>query len=258
MPEAAEHAPDTGYYVYGVVPAAGAALGLGEELHGLDDVPVQFLEHGEVAAAVAEIALDRPPGRRKELLAHGAVVDRLAAAGPVVPVQFGSMMADREAVLQELLEAGHDRFVAILERLEGHRQLNLRASYVEDEVLAEIVRERPDIAELRRRTRELPSGAMHPDLVRLGELVTQAVEQRRVGDAEDLMDVVRPLVVSIAERTPGAMEVFDAALLVAEERVGSLEAALEDYAEAVHERIRLRLVGPVAPYDFVAEEETWA
>ena len=29
------------------------------------------------------------------------------------------------------------------------------------------------------------------------------------------------------------------------------EEHLEGLAEAVHERIRLRLIGPVAPYDFV-------
>jgi hypothetical protein len=34
------------------------------------------------------------------------------------------------------------------------------------------------------------------------------------------------------------------------------EDTLEGLAEAVHERIRLRLTGPVAPYDFV-EGQPW-
>ena len=38
--------------------------------------------------------LDRPPGRRAELMAHSAVLEALATAGPVVPVQFGSVLAD--------------------------------------------------------------------------------------------------------------------------------------------------------------------
>lgn len=256
MPEATEHVLDTGYYVYGVVPVSGAATERSRDLHGLDDAPVQFLPHGEIAAAVAEIALERPPGRRKDLLAHGRVVDHLASAGPVVPVQFGSVMESREAVVQDVLASDHDRFTAILRRLEGHRQLNLRASYVEEELLVDVVRERPDIAELRRRTRDLPPGTMHPGLVRLGELVAHAVEQRRSADAEDVLEVVRPIVEAVAERSPGAMEVVDVALLVSEDRLGDLEGALETYAEAVHEQIRLRLVGPVAPYDFV-EEGAW-
>ena len=50
--------------------------------------------------------------------------------------------------------------------------------------------------------------------------------------------------------------VLDVALLVEEARMPELEGALETLAEAVHERIRLRLTGPVAPYDF-AEAEGW-
>ena len=47
-------------------------------------------------------------------------------------------------------------------------QLNLRATYREEQVLTEVVQSHPEIAELRRRTKDLPEGAMHPDLVRLG------------------------------------------------------------------------------------------
>jgi Gas vesicle synthesis protein GvpL/GvpF len=44
---------------------------------------------------------------------------------------------------------------------------------------------------------------------------------------------------------------------VRRDRVDALEEELEVMAEALHERIRLRLVGPVAPYDFV-EDGPWA
>ncbi len=47
------------------------------------------------------------------------------------------------------------------------------------------------------------------------------------------------------------------ALLVDDDRRAEFEEHLEGLAEAVHERIRLRLVGPVAPYDFVGGER-WA
>ena len=44
---------------------------------------------------------------------------------------------------------------------------------------------------------------------------------------------------------------LDVALLVDDERRADFEEQLESLAEEVHERIRLRLVGPMAPYDFV-------
>jgi hypothetical protein len=241
--------------VYGVVAAAG---GTRPPLRGLDDAEVEYVEHRDLAAAVAQIALERPPGRRAEMMAHTAVVDALATAGGVLPVQFGSFLEDRDSVVHDLLEPGHDRFVDLLANLEGCLQFNLRATYLEDQVLSEIVQTHPEIAELRRRTRDLPEGTVHPELVRLGELVSRAMEHRREEDAQTILDVVRPFALDEAPRTGGGLNhLLELALLVDGERVPELEEGLEELAEAVHERIRLRLTGPVAPYDF-AEAGAWA
>jgi hypothetical protein len=46
----------------------------------------------------------------------------------------------------------------------------------------------------------------------------------------------------------------DVAFLVDVEQREAFEDAAEAVAEAMQERARLRLLGPMAPYDFVAEE----
>ncbi len=254
MPEAVTAPPETGYYVYAVVPAAGAAA---PGVRGIDDVEVELVEHGDVAAAVAEIALDRPPGRSAELRAHGRVVEALAGAGPVVPAQFGGLLARREDVVSEILAPGHDRLREVLASLRGTRQYRLRATYVAEQVLAEVVRADPGIADLSARTRHLGEGEPHPDKVRLGELVSAAMADKRLDDVETVMAVVRPLVLEEAPQAGSGVDHLHAvALLVAEDRVAELEEALEALAEAVHERIRLALSGPTAPYDFV-EGATW-
>jgi hypothetical protein len=255
MPEDLEGAPEVGLYVYGVIPAAGETP---PSLRGIDDSAVDFVEHGSVAAAVSTIVLDRPPGRKAELVAHTAVVDALSFAGPVLPVQFGSILGDRVSVVEELLAPSHDRFREMLENLEGCHQFNLRARYVEEQVLTEIVQTRDDIADLRRRTRDLPEGAMHPDLVRLGELVSHAIEQKREEDAEAILEVVRRFALDQSPRAGGGVShLLELAVLVEDDRKTEFEQGLEVLAEAIHERIRLRLTGPIAPYDF-AEAGTWA
>lgn len=255
MPEQRAEVLDRGCYVYAVVqaPPPGATA-----LTGIDDGPVDFVEMEGIAAAVGEIALDRPPGRGADLMAHGAVVDALAALGPVVPVQFGSVVEDRESVVRELLAPRHDDFTGLLTQLEGTAQFNLRATYREEQVLAEVVAENPEIAELHRRTRDLPPDTVHPDLVRLGESVSHAMDRKREGDQGILLEAVQPFVLATTPRSGGGVEhLLEAALLVENARLPELEASLETLAEVVHERIRLRLVGPMAPYDFVGEE-TWA
>ena len=257
----ADQAPDRqdgselGTYLYGIV-TRGARVP--EGLTGLDGTPVRVLEDRGVAAAVADVMLERPPGRRKDLLAHTRVLEALAEEGPVVPVRFGSILTDDAAVLHEILAPQAGRFVEVLASLEGKRQLNLRASYNESAVLQEIVTENPQIAALRSRTRDQDPAVAQPDLVRLGELVARAVEQKRVADTDLVLDQVRPLVEAEA-LTPGGdlQDLFRVSLLVRDEQRSELEHVLEAVAEAVHERIHLELTGPLPPYDFVGGD-AWA
>jgi len=157
----------------------------------------------------------------------------------------------------DMLAHQEHRFHELLDRLEGRVQFNLRATYVEEQALAEVVAADPEVAELRRRTRELPEGTMHPDLVRLGEKVATAMEARADEDAAAIFDHAESLVEQHSVRAGGGIDhVLDVALLVREDRVEELENVLESLAAAWHERMRLRLMGPVAPYDFV-EVEAW-
>jgi len=58
MPEDFERVPETGYYVYGVVPVSG---GSPLSLRGIDEAPVELVPFHDVAAAASVMALDRPP-----------------------------------------------------------------------------------------------------------------------------------------------------------------------------------------------------
>jgi hypothetical protein len=241
---------DVGFYFYGVV-AAGTDLA---GLYGLDEVEVEAVEHGGLAAVVSRLSLERPPGRSAELAAHARVVDSIAAATAMVPAQFGLVLDDDLTGVARMLDDRAARFRALLDRLDGHVQLNLRASYLPEQVLAELVEQDPRVAALRERTRQLPAGTPHPDLVRLGESVSRGLNRKRLEDAQSVLDVLLPHVAEHVVRPDGEYDVLDVALLLDRERVPSLEAALEELAEAIHERIRLRLVGPVAPYDFVGRD----
>ncbi|MGZ6079630.1 MAG: GvpL/GvpF family gas vesicle protein [Myxococcaceae bacterium] len=236
-------------YVYGVVAGDADVPG---GLTGLDDGEVELVRHGDVAAVVTVIEVERPPGRRKDLLAHSTVLDALAGAGPVVPVQFGSVLPDPASVVEDFLAPDADRFAELLEQLTGRSQFNLRATYNEAAVLAEVVAEQPEVAHLRQITRDVPEEVAYGDRVRLGELVASALEAKREYDAGILLDAVLPHVVDHSVRNgAGVDHLLDVAFLVDDEQRDAFEDALESLAEAMHERARLQLFGPLAPYDFV-------
>ena len=245
-----ELSEDEGLYVYGVVQAVPGRVP--EGLVGLDDSPVEVVPLGEVGAAVGRIALDRPPGRRADLMAHSAVLDALSEDGPVVPVQFGAVVPQAEDVVSDVLEPQVDRFAGLLAELAGRRQFIVRGRYNEAAVLAEVVQEDDEIAVLRERTRGLPEDVGQADRVRLGELVSHALEHKREQDTAIVLDVVLPHVASYSPRGGASLEhMMDVAFLVDDEARPGFEDALESVAEAMHERARLQLMGPMAPYDFV-------
>jgi hypothetical protein len=225
--------------VYAVVPADLEPPG---DLHGLDDEPVRVIRHGRVGAVVSEMALVRPPGRRADLTAYTQVVEGLASTGPAAPVQFGAV--------EDLLAPAEDDLAAVLESLRGRVQFNLKASYIEDVVLAEVVAADPTIRQLRERTRLVPEDAARADNLRLGELVAQALEDKGSADGGMVLDVVLPLVEDHVLRPGSPEHPLDVALLVADDRQDELVDRLEALAEAVHERMRLSLVGPLPAYDF--------
>lgn len=244
-------------YVYGVVsePDADAVVG---ELPAVGDggsgSRVGYVRHGGIAAAVSPLRADRPLGTPEDLRAHSRVLDTLAATGaPVLPFRFGTVLGDERAVADEVLAGAHDAFAAALDRLRGRAQFTLRASYEQDALLREVLAERPDIVELRDRVAGLPEEAARYERIRLGELVAEAVAAKREADAAELDRRLAPSAQARTLSEPAEEDgVADASFLVALDRRDAFEQAAEELARHWNGRIRLRLLGPMAPYDFVA------
>ena len=201
------------------------------------------------------VGIDRPLGRRRDLVAHSTVLNTMAAHGPVLPMRFGSVVDGERAVVEELLAPQQEHFLEMLDQVAGYVQFTLRAHYVLDTVLAEIVAADPEIAQLRRETADLPEDATHFKRIRLGELVSKAVDARRRADAEDLVSRISPLVEDwVAREVAGMDTMADYALLVSSDQQGELEAAAEVLAAELDGRVRLSLAGPMAVFDFVPEQ----
>ncbi|MGH3424765.1 MAG: GvpL/GvpF family gas vesicle protein [Nocardioidaceae bacterium] len=245
---------DEACYVYGIV-RADATMPVWEE-QDLSGHEVELMAHGDVAALVEMTDPARTIGRRADLLAHSGVLNAVAAAGnPVIPVKFGSVIASRDGVVEELLAPNLERWLRVLDELRGLAQFTLRGRYSQDAVLAEVVREDPRVAELREQTVDQPEEASYAARVRLGELVAHAVDAKRSTDVDRIAEALAPH--SASQRvTPGSGidQLIDAAFLVDEDRREAFEAAAERLAEQMHERATLKLLGPLAPFDFVEEE----
>lgn len=239
------------YHVLGIVPA-GTRL---PALPGADAGGLLLLACEQVAALVHVVPADQPLGTRADLVTYSTVLDAVAAHGPVVPVRFGSVLAGREDVVTELLAPNHERFADLLSGLAGRVQFTVRARYEQEVVLAEVLAERPDIAALREQTRDQPEEASYYARVRQGELISQAVEDKRAVDGQALLDAMAPHAVSYHVREgSGPDHLSEVSFLVSSDERAAFEDAAEALAEMLHARARVRLLGPLAPYDFVPED----
>ncbi|GAA0938917.1 GvpL/GvpF family gas vesicle protein [Actinocorallia libanotica] len=240
-------------YVYGVVPADA---GLSGGLKGTRGGEVFLVEEGDVAAVVSEFLPSGPLGSREDLLAHEGVVSAVAERTTVLPLRFGAVVTTPEAVAEEMLVPHHDWFAKALKDLKGRHEFIVTGTYVEETVLREVLEEQPEVRRLQQSTRDMPEEAAYYDRIRLGELIVQALEGKRQADTEALMEALSPHALAVAPREPKDEDTAaDVAFLVDDGDRSRFEREVGELEQSWEGRIRLRLLGPLAPYDFVPQPQ---
>ena len=236
-------------YVYGIIRDDARLPG---DLGGVAGGEVSLVRHGGLAGVVSEISPGQALGTREDLLAHEGVVETLAAETTVLPLRFGSVVTTADALVEEMLIPYRDWFETVLDDLMGTHEFAVVGVYVEDAVLREVLAEDPEAAQLRNRIRELPEDAAYYDRIRLGELIVKALDEKRQADTEALVHALEPLSEAVSVRTPASEDTAaDAAFLVADRELPAFEEAVDELGERWAGRVRLRMIGPLAPYDFV-------
>jgi hypothetical protein len=245
----------TGWYVYGVVPAD---VEPSADARGVGDPPgqVQVVCSGDLAALVSEVDLSARLGSPEDLTAHEEILDATAAEVPVLPFRFGAVLASEDVVAQELLEANHDEFAEALKELEGRAQYVVKGRYVEQVILAEVLSENPQAAQLAEQIRGADPDATRDARIQLGEIINEAVTAKREEDTRALGEAMAGNCVASVVRDPShELDAVHVAFLIESDKESDMEQVIGDLARDWEGRIELRLMGPMAAYDFVATTE---
>jgi hypothetical protein len=239
-------------YVYGVLAAADAAS---LTITGVEGSPVRAVQSGDLAALVSDVAGGALAAAR-EVRAHWRVLEAASEQATVLPVRFGTVMEDDDAVCEQLLADGAERLNALLQQLAGRVQVTVRGTYDEDALLRSVVAGSRDIAALRERVRGVPEAAGYYDRIRLGERIAGEVERHRAAHAAHALDRLAPLAVASREEAAGADTAFHFAFLVERQGIEAFSSAVGELTEELGDRISIRYVGPLAPYSFADAELT--
>jgi HAMP domain-containing protein len=241
----------TGVYVYGILPGD---IEVEPGAPGVGDPPgeVRAIRYRDLTALVSDVNLDRPLGRAEDLFTHEELLDSSAAEVAVLPLRFGAVLTSDDAVAEELLGPHYEEFSSALEQLEGHTEYVVKGRYVEQAVLREVLAANPAAAELGQQISGGDPDATRDQRIQLGEIVSNAIEALREADTRALGDAIADYVTASVLRAPThELDAVYAAFLVETGKVEALQQAVGQLAEEWGDRIDLKLVGPLAAYDFV-------
>lgn len=238
---------DAYMYVYGVVPASAVP----PPRAGVGGSVVELITFAATAAIVSDLPEREIEAGRKELVAHAQVLEDALEAGVVLPMRFGVVMADGEAVKRELLERYYDVLLSQLDELEGKVELRLRAVFEEAAVVGEVVHEHPEIARLRDTLRGVDEAATYYDRIQLGEMVANAVVRKCEAEGEEMLRTLAPLALAVDANGVGHERVaLNASFLVERHRVADFDKAVDEIGRLQDGRLRLKYTGPLPAYSF--------
>ncbi|WP_129305724.1 GvpL/GvpF family gas vesicle protein [Streptomyces sp. L2] len=234
-------------YVYGITARSHPALP--EGMTGVGEPPrqVRVLTAGELAAVVS----DAPEGlrpKRRDLLAHQNVLAEAGVAGCVLPMRFGSVAPDDDAVTGVLDERA-EHYRERLGQLDGKVEYNIKAAHVEDAVLHIVMAENPELRSLAE-TNRLAGGGSYEDKIRLGEMVAAAVQAKEAEDAAEVHRRLAPAAAAVSVGPESTGWLLNVSFLVPRETAEQFVAAVQQVRES-HAHLDVRVNGPLPPYSFV-------
>jgi hypothetical protein len=220
-----------------------------EGLRGVGDPPTEL--RTVRGASLRAVVSDAPEGlraKRRDLMAHHAVQERLMTDGAVLPLRFGLTAADEDAV-RDALETRAREYTDRLHALEGCVEYRVQAAQEEERLLRSILSETP---QARRLNEEITAGRAGPDTaIALGELIAREVQARHEELAAKATGALRPHARDERPSPPAGEDFLNVSFLVDRGREKAFTGAEADLAERFGEGFDFRLHGPLPVYSFV-------
>jgi hypothetical protein len=162
-------------------------------------------------------------------------------------MRFGVVSSDEDAVLRQM-ELGSAGYLAALDRVDGHVEMNVKANAVDDG-LADIVRQDPRVRLLRHEARRRPGYEVN---IRLGEAVAGAVGRRAAHAGTEVLAALTGLARESQRGTEPVGCALNASFLVATGDVARFRAVVERLAARHAGQVALQVTGPLPCYSFAA------
>lgn len=235
-------------YLYAVAPASND-WNFGPI--GVDGGTVYSIANGRVSAVVSEVPQKLRPERR-QLAAHQEVLKRLMLeAGAVLPVSFGVVADDPEAI-RRILSRNQKPFLEQLHRVTGRVELGLRVTWDVPNIFEYFVHTHPELRVTRDRFFGGHREPTQDDKIELGRLFDRLLVEDREAHTERVVEILTPNCVEIKQNKPRTeREAVNLACIVERDGQERFEGAVFEAAKLFDNSYAFDYNGPWAPHNFV-------
>ena len=242
-----------GLYLYGIFPLPGPIelTESGLEL-GLDKEPLQVATVGEFAFLYSEARQGRYLASRRNLVTHTKALERAMESGhrTLLPLQFGLVVSDWDAVKTDLLEPQGLTLQHLLSKLDGKREVSLKIYWDGNAELNRLLAENPDLQS----QRDALSGRVlsMDETIGIGQEIERRMALRREAIAGRFAEVLEPLALEIRENDPlSEAMIGNTAYLIPWESEPEFAAAVEALDAEFESRLTIRYNNFTPPYNFI-------
>src|SRR5262245_12341353 len=235
-------------YLYAVI---GSTPKQEWHVYGIEGNAVRSVTDGAVSAVVSDLSRSRIRPERRHLAAHRQVLEQVMAETSLLPLRFGTIADDAEAV-RRILSLHQERFITQLNRVAGKVEMGLQVSWDVPNIFEYFIEREPELRRLRDRYFGSQARCTQQDKIQIGQFFDQLLNEERDACTQQ---VENALVRTCAEIKRNACrnerEVMNLACLVELDTSDQFEAAVVEAARLFDDDFAFKQSGPWAPHNFV-------
>lgn len=218
---------------------------------GVDGHDVYCIPVGRVAAVVSDLSSDKIRPERSRLSAHQQVLKKIMTETTPLPMAFGTLADNPEAV-RKMLSRNQHAFLVQLNRVAGKVEMGLRVTWDVSNIFEYFVNIHPELRLVRDR---LLGGQREPtqeQKIEVGRMFDRLLNEDRDAYAEKVEGILAPFCAEIdRNKCRNEREVLNLACLVERAARPEFESSVFEAAKQFDNNFAFDYNGPWAPHNFV-------
>jgi len=245
-------------YLYCLIPSSEAKTFASRGIQGDSVHIIKAEQANDLAVVVSDSPVVEYERTRRNMLTHTKVLEEVMSEFTILPIRFGTVAPTESLIHEKLLTLRYQEFTNLLQGMAGRVELGLKVFWHEGVVFQDIIAENDEIRRLRDKLQGSDPAKTHFERMRLGEMVEEAVEKKRVVEADVIMSHLEPLAEQVKrKKTFTDQMLVNAAFLVNQTNEAAFDKAIHQLDTNLENRMMFKYVGPVPPYNFVNVVLNW-